>query len=166
MAPYTDCCPLINRGVRHLHPWGDEWLGHHVSTLAQDGQTLPAGAAFLNISKQTGKDAKYSGVLLCLFQVGILSALPHLVMTIIVPIGGQLADYLRSRNILSTTTVRKIMNCGGEERGRGHFSTPLPAQKQGVTFTAVAPRLSVSPPPDGPFICPSVLCLGVNPCAR
>uniref|UniRef100_A0A8C6S702 Solute carrier family 17 member 6b n=1 Tax=Neogobius melanostomus TaxID=47308 RepID=A0A8C6S702_9GOBI len=46
-------------------------------------------------------------------SVGALSALPHLVMTIIVPIGGQLADYLRSKNILSTTTVRKIMNCGG-----------------------------------------------------
>uniref|UniRef100_A0A674AV08 Growth arrest-specific 2b n=2 Tax=Salmo trutta TaxID=8032 RepID=A0A674AV08_SALTR len=46
-------------------------------------------------------------------KVGMVSALPHLVMTIIVPIGGQLADYLRSRNILSTTTVRKIMNCGG-----------------------------------------------------
>ena len=44
----------------------------------------------------------------------MLSALPHLVMTIIVPIGGQLADYLRTHNILSTTTVRKIMNCGGE----------------------------------------------------
>lgn len=57
-------------------------------------------------------------------QVGILSALPHLVMTIIVPIGGQLADYLRSRNILSTTTVRKIMNCGGEKpepRMKCHF---------------------------------------------
>lgn len=47
-------------------------------------------------------------------QVGLLSALPHLVMTIIVPIGGQLADHLRSKNILTTTTVRKIMNCGGE----------------------------------------------------
>lgn len=35
-------------------------------------------------------------------------------MTIIVPIGGQIADFLRSKNILSTTTVRKIMNCGGE----------------------------------------------------
>eukprot|EP00062_Callorhinchus_milii_P010610 gi/632955808/ref/XP_007893647.1/ PREDICTED: vesicular glutamate transporter 3 [Callorhinchus milii] len=46
-------------------------------------------------------------------KVGILSAVPHMVMTIIVPIGGQLADFLRSRNILSTTTVRKIMNCGG-----------------------------------------------------
>uniref|UniRef100_A0A6Q2XZG8 Major facilitator superfamily (MFS) profile domain-containing protein n=1 Tax=Esox lucius TaxID=8010 RepID=A0A6Q2XZG8_ESOLU len=46
-------------------------------------------------------------------KVGMVSALPHLVMTIIVPIGGQLADWLRSRNILSTTTVRKIMNCGG-----------------------------------------------------
>ncbi|KAJ8333897.1 hypothetical protein SKAU_G00412160 [Synaphobranchus kaupii] len=46
-------------------------------------------------------------------KVGMLSALPHLVMTIIVPIGGQIADFLRSKNILSTTTVRKIMNCGG-----------------------------------------------------
>uniref|UniRef100_A0A8C1D0Z2 Solute carrier family 17 member 6a n=1 Tax=Cyprinus carpio carpio TaxID=630221 RepID=A0A8C1D0Z2_CYPCA len=46
-------------------------------------------------------------------KVGMVSALPHLVMTIIVPIGGQLADFLRSKNILSTTTVRKIMNCGG-----------------------------------------------------
>uniref|UniRef100_A0A673JXN1 Vesicular glutamate transporter 2.1-like n=1 Tax=Sinocyclocheilus rhinocerous TaxID=307959 RepID=A0A673JXN1_9TELE len=55
----------------------------------------------------------FSPVGCCLIQVGMLSALPHLVMTIIVPIGGQLADFLRSKNILSTTTVRKIMNCGG-----------------------------------------------------
>lgn len=33
-------------------------------------------------------------------------------MSIIVPIGGQIADRLR-RNYLSTTVVRKIMNCGG-----------------------------------------------------
>ncbi|XP_056273115.1 vesicular glutamate transporter 3 [Pseudoliparis swirei] len=46
-------------------------------------------------------------------KVGLLSAVPHLVMTIIVPIGGQLADYLRSNKIMSTTNVRKIMNCGG-----------------------------------------------------
>ncbi|XP_012498940.1 PREDICTED: vesicular glutamate transporter 2 [Propithecus coquereli] len=45
-------------------------------------------------------------------KVGMLSAVPHLVMTIIVPIGGQIADFLRSKQILSTTTVRKIMNCG------------------------------------------------------
>lgn len=44
----------------------------------------------------------------------MLSAVPHLVMTIIVPIGGQIADFLRSKQILSTTMVRKIMNCGGE----------------------------------------------------
>lgn len=47
-------------------------------------------------------------------QVGILSALPHLVMTIVVPIGGQLADYMRTNNIMTTTNVRKLMNCGGE----------------------------------------------------
>uniref|UniRef100_A0A4W5RVL5 Solute carrier family 17 member 8 n=1 Tax=Hucho hucho TaxID=62062 RepID=A0A4W5RVL5_9TELE len=46
-------------------------------------------------------------------KVGLLSAVPHMVMTIVVPIGGQLADFLRSRKILSTTNVRKIMNCGG-----------------------------------------------------
>ena len=39
--------------------------------------------------------------------------LPHLVMTIIVPFGGQLADWLRKNEILSTTNVRKIFNCGG-----------------------------------------------------
>nr|XP_056719998.1 vesicular glutamate transporter 1 [Euleptes europaea] len=46
-------------------------------------------------------------------KVGMLSALPHLVMTIIVPIGGQIADFLRSRRIMTTTNVRKMMNCGG-----------------------------------------------------
>uniref|UniRef100_A0A8C6UWA9 Solute carrier family 17 member 6a n=1 Tax=Neogobius melanostomus TaxID=47308 RepID=A0A8C6UWA9_9GOBI len=46
-------------------------------------------------------------------KVGAVSALPHLVMTIVVPLGGQLADYLRAHNIMSTTNVRKIMNCGG-----------------------------------------------------
>lgn len=35
-------------------------------------------------------------------------------MTIIVPIGGQLADYLRENNIMTTTNVRKLMNCGGK----------------------------------------------------
>lgn len=47
--------------------------------------------------------------------MGIVSALPHLVMTIIVPIGGQIADYLRSNQIMTTTNVRKLMNCGGKE---------------------------------------------------
>jgi ACS family sodium-dependent inorganic phosphate cotransporter-like MFS transporter 6/7/8 len=42
-----------------------------------------------------------------------MAALPHLVMTIIVPFGGQLADYLRRNEILSTTNVRKLFNCGG-----------------------------------------------------
>lgn len=37
-----------------------------------------------------------------------------MVMTIVVPIGGQLADFLRSNKIMSTTNVRKLMNCGGE----------------------------------------------------
>lgn len=46
-------------------------------------------------------------------QSGTLSALPHILMTLVVPLGGQLADYLRRNNILSTTNVRKLFNCGG-----------------------------------------------------
>lgn len=59
------------------------------------------------------KAAKNGSWVFSSIQVGLLSALPHMVMTIIVPVGGQLADYLRSRQILTTTAVRKIMNCGG-----------------------------------------------------
>jgi ACS family sodium-dependent inorganic phosphate cotransporter-like MFS transporter 6/7/8 len=34
-------------------------------------------------------------------------------MTMVVPVGGFLADHLRRNNILTTTQVRKIFNCGG-----------------------------------------------------
>ncbi|KAI0988423.1 hypothetical protein GJ496_007139 [Pomphorhynchus laevis] len=43
---------------------------------------------------------------------GFLAALPHIAMTCVVPVAGQIADYLRS-HYFSTTVVRKIMNCGG-----------------------------------------------------
>ncbi|XP_036140385.1 sialin isoform X2 [Monomorium pharaonis] len=43
---------------------------------------------------------------------GYLSALPYLVMTLVVQFSGQLADCLRTRKILTTTQVRKIFNCG------------------------------------------------------
>lgn len=46
-------------------------------------------------------------------QAGLLGALPHLLMTIIVPFGGMLADHLRKSGIMSTTNVRKVFNCGG-----------------------------------------------------
>lgn len=46
-------------------------------------------------------------------EAGMVGALPHIIMTIIVPFGGMLADYLRKNNILSTTIVRKVFNCGG-----------------------------------------------------
>ncbi|CAG0919043.1 unnamed protein product, partial [Notodromas monacha] len=46
-------------------------------------------------------------------EIGWLSALPHLVMTMIVPMGGILADHLRKNGIMSTTNVRKVFNCGG-----------------------------------------------------
>lgn len=34
-------------------------------------------------------------------------------MTIIVPLGGLLADYVRRTGLLTTTNVRKVFNCGG-----------------------------------------------------
>ncbi|XP_043271667.1 sialin isoform X2 [Venturia canescens] len=45
-------------------------------------------------------------------KTGFLSALPYLVMAIVLQFSGHLADNLRSRNILTTTQVRKIFNCG------------------------------------------------------
>lgn len=36
-----------------------------------------------------------------------------MLMTMIVPCGGLLADHLRKRGIMSTTNVRKVFNCGG-----------------------------------------------------
>lgn len=43
----------------------------------------------------------------------MIGALPHLLMTFVVPFGGLLADHLRKRGIMSTTNVRKLFNCGG-----------------------------------------------------
>ena len=34
-------------------------------------------------------------------------------MTVIVPLGGLLADHVRKKGILTTTNVRKLFNCGG-----------------------------------------------------
>jgi len=42
-------------------------------------------------------------------------------MTLVVPVGGHLADILRRRNILSTTAVRKIFNCGGNSTVHAHL---------------------------------------------
>lgn len=39
-------------------------------------------------------------------EAGAVSALPHLIMTLIVPFGGVLADYLRKSGIMTTTNVR------------------------------------------------------------
>eukprot|EP00795_Rhopilema_esculentum_P016422 gene16422-7830_t len=46
-------------------------------------------------------------------KAGFLSALPYLIMTIVIQIGGQLADFLRSSERMSTTTVRKLFTAIG-----------------------------------------------------
>lgn len=96
----------------------------------------------------------------------MVSALPHLVMTIVVPFGGQLADYLRSKNIMTTTNVRKIMNCGGEKSGpreKYHFPHLLSALLQGVIFRLLDPYCSIfscSSLPDG-FLRDGCVCVFV-----
>lgn len=59
------------------------------------------------------RDSVNHKIILTISQAGILGALPHLLMTIIVPFGGMLADHLRKSGIMSTTNVRKVFNCGG-----------------------------------------------------
>ncbi|XP_065056219.1 sialin-like isoform X3 [Rhopilema esculentum] len=53
-------------------------------------------------------------------KAGFLSALPYLIMTIMIQIGGQLADFLRSSGRMSTTTVRKLFTAIGF-MGQGVF---------------------------------------------
>ena len=35
-------------------------------------------------------------------------------MTIMIPVGGYIADALLEHNVFTTTTVRKILTCGGK----------------------------------------------------
>uniref|UniRef100_A0A6P7FXI1 Sialin n=1 Tax=Diabrotica virgifera virgifera TaxID=50390 RepID=A0A6P7FXI1_DIAVI len=46
-------------------------------------------------------------------SAGFISALPYLTMAIMMQLGGQIADRLMVKQILSTTQVRKLFTCGG-----------------------------------------------------
>uniref|UniRef100_A0A336M060 CSON006318 protein n=1 Tax=Culicoides sonorensis TaxID=179676 RepID=A0A336M060_CULSO len=70
-------------------------------------------------------------------EAGLVGALPHIIMTIIVPFGGMLADYLRKNNILSTTMVRKIFNCGGFGLEGFFFLVVAHATTAGTAVTAL-----------------------------
>ncbi|XP_058718895.1 vesicular glutamate transporter 3-like isoform X2 [Poecile atricapillus] len=86
--------------------WYVFWLLHAYESPAAHPTITSEERTYIETSIGEGANLANS-------SVGLLSAVPHMVMTIIVPIGGQLADFLRSRKILTTTTVRKVMNCGG-----------------------------------------------------
>ncbi|XP_031342397.1 sialin-like isoform X2 [Photinus pyralis] len=45
-------------------------------------------------------------------STGVMAAIPYLAISITVQLAGQLADWLRERNVFTTTQVRKIFNCG------------------------------------------------------
>lgn len=45
-------------------------------------------------------------------KAGISSAIPYLVMGLVLPVAGYLADKLQEKKICSTTQVRKIFTCG------------------------------------------------------
>ena len=44
---------------------------------------------------------------------GILSAAPYIVMAVVAPLTGWIADTLREKSILSTTATRKLVNTPG-----------------------------------------------------
>ncbi|XP_023310014.1 sialin [Anoplophora glabripennis] len=46
-------------------------------------------------------------------KTGFMSALPYLVMSIMLQFSGQLADWCRVKGYLTTTQVRRVFNCGG-----------------------------------------------------
>ena len=48
-----------------------------------------------------------------LFQAGVYSAILYFMMGVVVLSGGQLADILRQRSLLSITNVRKLFTCTG-----------------------------------------------------
>lgn len=78
---------------------------------------------------------------MCLSQSGILGALPHLCMTFVVPIGGHLADFLRTSGGMTTTNVRKMFNCGGF--GLEAFFLILVGSTDNTTFAIIALTLAV-----------------------
>lgn len=45
---------------------------------------------------------------------GLLSAAPFAVMAVMIVTGGYIADFLRSKDFLTTTNTRKLMNSIGE----------------------------------------------------
>ncbi|KAG8297985.1 hypothetical protein J6590_025201 [Homalodisca vitripennis] len=45
-------------------------------------------------------------------RTGLISFLPHLLMAVLMPVAGTLADWLRNTEVLTTTQVRKVFNCG------------------------------------------------------
>lgn len=109
-----------------------------------------------------------------LLQTGYIGALPHLLMTIVVPLGGLLADHIRKNGILSTTSVRKIFNCGGFGMEATFFlvlanaRTPLMATIAltcGVAFSgfAISGKCSESVPSQSRTILPELLQLVEKP---
>ncbi|XP_065843594.1 vesicular glutamate transporter 3-like [Oscarella lobularis] len=56
------------------------------------------------------KDVHHIGIM----KGGIFSALPYVVIVIVIPSGGTLTDFMRRTKILSTTQARKLMNCLGQ----------------------------------------------------
>ena len=59
-----------------------------------------------------------------LFQNGLLSAVPFVCMCVTGIGSGQLADWMRENNVLSTGEVRKVLATGGECLQDPHTNSP------------------------------------------
>eukprot|EP00795_Rhopilema_esculentum_P016415 gene16415-7820_t len=103
---------VMNALVRKVYKFSD-----YKSKQSQEILSLLYAAKNDNVSAQRIVASQTRGGLWSVtpecVQAGFLSALPYLIMTIMIQIGGQLADFLRSSGRMSTTTVRKLFTAIG-----------------------------------------------------
>lgn len=109
-AHWTAHLPASSYGIRHLQ-------GRHYALCFAVTVSLRVDVCHLQPAAFAGGLALSCAQHVCmcvwLIQAGIMSAIPYLVMGIMIQVGGQLADLFRSRRLLSTTNTRKVFNCSG-----------------------------------------------------
>ena len=84
-------------------------------TLLNEMPTYMSQILHFNI-KEVHKSVRqnHRSLFYVIFQNAFLSSLPYLCMWLVAIFSSQVADYVRSRGILSTTATRKILNSIGE----------------------------------------------------
>ncbi|CAH1368173.1 hypothetical protein MTP99_009511 [Tenebrio molitor] len=95
------------RNIRH--PWKRIFTSMPVLAIVVAQLTYDWGFYFLltELPKFMKDKLNYD-----LDKTGVLSSLPYLVMAIMLPFSGQVADWFRKKKFFTTTQVRKSLTCG------------------------------------------------------